>query len=394
MYQNPARTCASRTRRVGVLALSVALALVGSAASSALAKKGPQGSACDPARPAVAHYSGGVPAPGKRASAPVPCMSFVGTTSEAGSVGVTRSGSLFYAPLLREHISAAPEHAAGAGVGRPLPGSGCELDEARLRRPDHGRSGAALDEHRPAYVPDLVRHHAAESLRRTDLVERRRWRPLADQPVGRLPRSGRGEAAGGSAASPPDRARSAIRTSSTTAQTRSTSLRATSGATGRSMAVATFNFIGAFPIRRCRRAARRTPVAARASPVPTECSTSRPTLCGALGVAISRDEGASWQFRPIVGSGLEDIYTSGPPRTPAAPLLRLEGPRHPSRTWYVHRSRRHLERSTDGRASRGAGGPTCGDRGSQARGGSALVPGNHRRRSLQRLHHRESQRPR
>jgi hypothetical protein len=30
-----------------------------------------------------------------------------------------------------------------------------------------------------------------------------------------------------------------------------------------------------------------------------------------LGVAISRDEGASWQFRPIVGSGLEDIYTSG-----------------------------------------------------------------------------------
>ena len=28
-------------------------------------------------------------------------------------------------------------------------------------------------------------------------------------------------------------------------------------------------------------------------------------------MAISRDEGASWQFRPIVGSGLEDIYTSG-----------------------------------------------------------------------------------
>ena len=34
-------------------------------------------------------------------------------------------------------------------------------------------------------------------------------------------------------------------------------------------------------------------------------------LCGALGVAISHDEGASWRFRPIVGSGLEDIYTSG-----------------------------------------------------------------------------------
>jgi hypothetical protein len=34
-------------------------------------------------------------------------------------------------------------------------------------------------------------------------------------------------------------------------------------------------------------------------------------LCGALGVAISRDEGATWQFRPIVNSGLQDIYTSG-----------------------------------------------------------------------------------
>ena len=34
-------------------------------------------------------------------------------------------------------------------------------------------------------------------------------------------------------------------------------------------------------------------------------------LCGALGVAISHDEGASWRFRPIVGTGLEDIYTSG-----------------------------------------------------------------------------------
>ena len=110
-------------------------------------------------------------------------------------------GLALLCPAAREHISAAPEHAAGAGVGRPLPGSGCELDEARLRRPDHGRSGAALDEHRPPYVSDLVRHHAAKSLRRTDLLERRRWRSLADQPVGGLPRPGRGEAAGGSAAS-------------------------------------------------------------------------------------------------------------------------------------------------------------------------------------------------
>jgi len=35
------------------------------------------------------------------------------------------------------------------------------------------------------------------------------------------------------------------------------------------------------------------------------------TLCGALGIAISRDEGATWQFRPIVDSGLQDVYTAG-----------------------------------------------------------------------------------
>ena len=36
-------------------------------------------------------------------------MSFVGTTSEAGSVGVTRSGSVFYAPLL-ENTSPPPQN--------------------------------------------------------------------------------------------------------------------------------------------------------------------------------------------------------------------------------------------------------------------------------------------
>jgi hypothetical protein len=33
-------------------------------------------------------------------------------------------------------------------------------------------------------------------------------------------------------------------------------------------------------------------------------------LCGALGIGISRDEGATWQFRSIADSGVQDIYTS------------------------------------------------------------------------------------
>src|SRR5215218_4197341 len=95
--------------RNGVLPLTASLALVASIAPPAVAKKRPQGPGCDSARPAVAHYSGGVPAPGRRSSARVPCATFVGTTSEAASVGVTRSGSVFYAPLL-ENTSPPPQN--------------------------------------------------------------------------------------------------------------------------------------------------------------------------------------------------------------------------------------------------------------------------------------------
>jgi hypothetical protein len=35
------------------------------------------------------------------------------------------------------------------------------------------------------------------------------------------------------------------------------------------------------------------------------------TLCGTLGLAISRDEGASWRFRRTIATRFEDIYTTG-----------------------------------------------------------------------------------
>src|SRR5205823_10504692 len=74
---------------------------------------------------------------------------------------------------------------------------------------------------------------------------------------------------------------------------------------------ATFAFVGSFPD----------------PPRPSGCSEHHPSrpgavgpdgvlyfptiLCGALGVAISRDEGTTWRFRSIVASGLQDIYTAG-----------------------------------------------------------------------------------
>src|ERR1700750_1769574 len=65
------------------------------------------GLGCDPSRPAVAHYSGAVRAPGARASAAVPCMTVAGPSDETAMVGVAASGSLFYAPL----------------IGSPMPGT-------------------------------------------------------------------------------------------------------------------------------------------------------------------------------------------------------------------------------------------------------------------------------
>src|SRR4051794_31620926 len=95
-----------RRRLLGLTALlSVAAVPVPTAAAT----PHPSGPGCDRGRRAVAHYGGGIPAPGRRRSAPVPCATFVGTTSEAASVGVTRWGSVFYAPLL-ENTSPPPEN--------------------------------------------------------------------------------------------------------------------------------------------------------------------------------------------------------------------------------------------------------------------------------------------
>src|SRR5262245_52625013 len=95
--------------RTGLRVPALSLALVASAVWPVAAKRAPRQPGCDRARPAVAHYGGAVPASGTRASAPVPCRAFVGVTSESAAVGVTDSGSVFYAPLL-ENTSPPPQN--------------------------------------------------------------------------------------------------------------------------------------------------------------------------------------------------------------------------------------------------------------------------------------------
>jgi hypothetical protein len=64
---------------------------------------------CDASRPAVAHGTNGVPLSPQPAYPPIPCQSVIGLSSEAADVGVTRSGAVFYAPLV-ENTSPPPQN--------------------------------------------------------------------------------------------------------------------------------------------------------------------------------------------------------------------------------------------------------------------------------------------
>ena len=223
-------------------------------------------------------------------------------------------------------------------------------------------------------------------------MERRRRRPLADQPIGRLPRPGRGEAAGGSAAS---RRTEPVRLSARRLllrehdRHRSQQPLVLQVARWRSelqlhrrfsRSLAAGGLHGGSPLATRRRRPRRgalLPYRAVRSPGRRD----QPRRGRDLAIPPDRRHRARGHLHVWDRRGL-----------PRQPLLRLEGPRRPPVPEHVQRSRRHLERSTDGGASRGAGRTTRGGGGSQTWGGGALVPGNHRRRSLQRLHHREPQR--
>jgi hypothetical protein len=82
-----------------VLLLCIGAAAPAPAAPGAAAHRG--GPGCDPARPAVAHRAGGVVLRHQPRGAAIPCAVVVGPTSESADVGVTRSGSVVYAPLNR-----------------------------------------------------------------------------------------------------------------------------------------------------------------------------------------------------------------------------------------------------------------------------------------------------
>jgi hypothetical protein len=301
--------------RMGFGVPAVWLAVIASAASPAAARQAAPGSGCDPSRPAAAHYAGAVPAPGTRASAPVPCQAFVGVTSESAVVGVTDAGSVFYAPLL-ENTS-------------PPPQNTLQGPEFVVRSRDLGATWTPLNIRSPAtggLVPPwmsidprtsriwFVRTLPALCGARIDWSgdDGEGWQTnpsVGCNPPDELAQGGekllegRPPAGGAIPAGYPHVVYYCANGVDIVASTLFCYRSLDGGQT--------FAFTHVFPDPPlppgCAERHR-----ARPGVVGTDGVLYFPTvLCGALGVAISRDEGATWQYRRIVDSGLQDIYTTG-----------------------------------------------------------------------------------
>jgi hypothetical protein len=290
--------------------LIVGLAALAAPSAAALARDHATRSACDEGRPAVAHYAGGVPAPGRRRSAPVPCETFVGRTSESAAIGVGASGAVFYAPLLEN--------------SEPPPLNTLHGPEWVVRSRDLGATWTKLDSGGPATSglvppwmsvdPETNRLWFATALPSLCGAriswsddEGRRWRtnPSVGCPAQGGEKLLEGPAPAGGAQ--PAGYRHVVYYCANDFHVAPGKLYCYKSLDGGR----TFSFTGGFPD------PARPPGCGERHP-------SRPgvvgpdgvlyfptTLCGSLGVAISRDEGVTWRFRPIVASGFQDIYTTG-----------------------------------------------------------------------------------
>jgi hypothetical protein len=273
---------------------------------SPLARRGP---GCDLARTAIEHFGAGIPVARPRGRAPVPCATVVGITSEAADVGVTRAGNLFYAPRLDNTA--------------PPPQNTLQGPEFVVRSADSGATWTPLDSGGPttsglvppwmSVDPDTNRIWFVTAL--PSLCGARiSWSDdegdtWQTNPSVGCPAQGGEKLLEGPA--PAGGARPVGYSHVVYYCANSIDIAASNLYCYRSLdGGRTFAFTGSFP-----------------DPMPpvgcAEHHPSRPglvgpdgalyfptTLCGALGVAISRDEGASWQFGSIADSGFQDIYTT------------------------------------------------------------------------------------
>jgi len=240
----------------------------------------------------------------------VPCATFVGTTSEAASVGVTRSGSVFYAPLL-ENTS-------------PPPQNTLQGPEWVVRSRDLGATWTKLDSGSPT-TADLVPPWMSVDPKTSRIWFTTTLPGLCGARVSWSDDDGDHWQTGAGVRCPSQGGQKLLEGPPPASGARPVGYPHVVYYCANEFDPApshlwcyksldggqTFDFTGAFPDpARPHGCTERHP--SRPGVVGPDGVLYFPTiLCGTLGVSISRDEGASWQFRPDVAPDLQDIYTTG-----------------------------------------------------------------------------------
>jgi hypothetical protein len=313
----PTSRVASASRLLAVLATTLGLVVAGSLTAGAATAPGAEKVGCVSSRPAVAHTSGATAVRG-RATGPIPCATTVGPTNEVAMVGVASSGAVFYAPL----------------IGPPMPGTDgwsppCPSNELLARSTNLGKSWTQLDPVGPrtsgcapaqlTVDPQTSRLWIPSTLGTSGVCgahivwsddDGKTWVQGGDTPCpgqggqrlleGPAPKSG---------TRPVGYPHVVYYCANLTDGLASQSLECYKSLDGGKTFSAVFadpNGGGGHPD----------------PPLPAGCDkqTSRPgvvsargvlvfptIVCGALGAAISRDEGATWQFVSGIASGVEDM---------------------------------------------------------------------------------------
>lgn len=293
---------------VMVRALIMSLGMTVTSHASA-AMGGELGPGCDPSRPAVPHYAGAAAAPPLSSGAPIPCATFTGNTTESATIGVAASGTVFYAPLLQSGALGLAALSLPALVARSF---------------DQGAGWEARDPGMPPPSLSLV------PWMHVDPTTSRLWIATPQQtfcgaeiswsddegvhwqtnPSVGCPGQGALKLLEGPA--PPGGAQPVgyphvvyycANLQDGSLQSVLHCYKSLDGGTS-------FDVIGSFPDPMPPPAACGTTLRqARAGVVGPDGALYFPlNQCDSLGIAISRDEGASWEVRPVVTTEIQDLY--------------------------------------------------------------------------------------
>jgi hypothetical protein len=284
----------------------VTAAILAFAVTPALAQADPSAGPCDPARRAVAHRADGTPEAAQLDNRPVPCLSIVGRTSESASVGVGRTGSLFFAPLI-ENTSRPPQNTL-------------EGPESVMRSRDGGTSWTKLSSGGPTtggfvppwmsvdpqtsrvwFVTTLPTLCGARISWSDDDGESWKTNPVVGCPAQGANKLIEGPAPKGGAQ--PTGYPHVVYFCANGQDTVSSSVSCYRSLDGGQ----SFDAVGSPDPARPDGCDEQHP--ARAGVVGRDGVLYFPTsMCGVLGIAISRDEGASWQWRTIAATEVKDTY--------------------------------------------------------------------------------------